>query len=251
MNHLLRGALMLWLAVCLFVCMAVPATAAEAPATARLLAVDNESWQSDLLASNAAADTTFRFPSYLFGDSPIDLPEHGATIVRGFGLGDPSADAVRIIPVEITAGALELQTQATYFDTNGAFNTVTIPALGEQLPAGSGAAAYLEFDRIESTGERATWFALLSDTPAFVSLYVYDGQGKQVEVEEVYLADRFTFYEMTTSIDVGRVFLKRGSRVGCGGCESQGAPIDAVAFVGYRHGGGPRVEMPTLGPAGP
>jgi hypothetical protein len=230
--------------LCLFLFVACSATAAEPLHVARLLAIDNDGWQSDLVASEAVGETKVELADYTFGPRPgLFLADNGAGIYPDFAAwlnGGP----VRIARVEIMSGAAALHTQATYRDQAGDFNTVTIPALGSPLPFDD-KDAYLAFSRIESSAERSTWLALLSDEPGLVTLSVYDGENATAGTEVVSLERGFTFYELRTSVEIGRLELKCGASFGCGGCGCE-APVDAVAFVGYRSGGGPRVEMPTL-----
>lgn len=225
----------------LLLSMTLPLAANEAPIE-RMIAVDNDAWSSDLIVSDAIGETRIEFSDYPVGPRPgAILPHNGAAIVPRFGdYGAPGP--VRIVRLSILTGAAACHTQATYRDAAGDFNTVTIPSLGASLPIDEN--AYLKFRRIESTEDRSTWFALLTSAPALVTFYIYDGEDQRAGAETLELDVGFTFYELSTSIAIGRVELKCGGPFG-GGCE---APVDAVAFVGYRSGGGPRVEMPTLEP---
>jgi hypothetical protein len=221
----------------------LPLAADEAPAITRMIAVDNDAWQSDLIASEAIGETHIEFADYPIGPRPgVLMPDGGSAVYKSFGTYS-GPGPVRVVRLATKAGAAKLHTQATFRDAAGDFNTVTIPALGVQLQPDK-PNELLEFQRVENTDERSTWFALLTTAPALVSFYVYDGDNQQVGSESILVDPGYRFYELATPISIGRVELKCGVHGSSfGGCE---APVDAVAFVGYRSGGGPRVEMPSL-----
>jgi hypothetical protein len=234
--------------LCSFFLFASAAIAAERKV--RILTIDSATWSSDLVASEPQPDTRIETTNCVLGPVPaIAPPPDGASIVRDIGTLQCFRDEApaHIAELTIRSGDATIFTQATYRDAAGDFNTVTIPEITTTLPA-SPTSSTLRFERIESTTDRSTFIAFFAQSAQYVSISVYDGNGNELAIEEGLIQRGFTWYELDTSVEIGSVEVRRGTiSIGCPGCQDGGA-LDAIAFVGYRSGGSPRVEMPEERP---
>jgi hypothetical protein len=213
------------------------------PRTATLLSINTASWSSDLMISDAHPDTLIDINDTIGGLPAIALGDGGATIVRDYGAMSTAPIAAR--KVRIQNGSATLATQATFRDPAGYPNTVTIPELENPLPTrAANANAFLRFSRMESTATRSTYFALFSQTPQFIDVVARERGGAQTAQQYgIYLARGMTWLELPLDLDFGTVDIRRSRHFTCPGCDGE---ILAIAFVGYRSGGGARVEKPVL-----
>jgi hypothetical protein len=223
------------------------AFADEAPKTARLVYVDNGSWKSDAIASNASAGATLRITNCKgigFPGDTLTFDANGQAAVRNFTkLQCNTASLFGTVDLPYT-GSIELGTEATYRDANGNFDFVYIPALtdAQTLPAGS--KDRLTVHRIMSAADRSTFLAIVGSS--WLTLKFYDGANPFiVGFTDAIKVDGSRWYDVATSLPIGRVEITRGVTGFGFPASDDGTDVNVVGFVGKREGGSPRVELPT------
>lgn len=231
--------------------------------TSKMLAINNENWHSRFVATNSSPDvvTVYKPGCHGLGTSSdtINLLVGGSRAVDSFG-DCAGAPAVQLLEVSYV-GAVDLWTEAEFRDGAGSVTFVTIPPLVSIAP---GVDDYFDFKGIERVLDakspvsprpigRDTFFLLFGDgAPLAANLKLFDGENKSLDkplgnltgVDVDLTGVGYAWYEITPLVDVGRAEVRVRSTFGCGGCPT--GKLYAVAFVGYRSSGGPRVEMPTL-----
>jgi hypothetical protein len=236
-------------------CHAVPAVAEDATRYASMLVVDNEAWRTDLAIAAGDGEATLRVSDCvgLGALTTVRLPVAGGKLVPRITDYQCSDTRIGVVKLPIVSGTPRLWTEATYRDAIGNRNVVMIPQLPAALPpsrstidpAFSFTAEYV-FDGIENNSilGKSTFLALTPDgddrTVVEVTVYAYSDPTKPLATD-TFPIDGFTFYELPTPIDFGRIVIKNVTL----GAENRTPPgLFAAAFVGYRAGGSPRVELP-------
>ena len=257
-EFVLRGKLGTVLATLCLLSFTMSAGIASAdPVTVRVVGLSGNGWSSRALVTSESADTEVIASSNCkIGPLPTFELGYKAEVaidnILAWQCGVTGSTALGTFTV--TRGAATVVTEATYRDSHGNINTVSIPALTTALPPVQSnppviRGALLNFDRIEKHDARSTFFAFFNDEifSVPVNLTVYEGDGMLRAVEGLSLPPGFTFYELGTPVKIGRVVVREGyaGGVGYGGCEQRGT-IYALALVGDRNNGSPRVELPQL-----
>jgi hypothetical protein len=233
--------------------------AAQAPATARnanLLIADSETWRTDLAVVAGDEETTLRVSDCIgFGAlTTVHLPVGGGKLVPKIARYQCTNTTTGVIKLPIVSGTPRLWTQATYRDPFGNQNVVMIPELPAPLPASytttdpdSSVTAEYVFDGIENASAfgKSTFLALTPDTSGkttvTIDVYSYADISRPIATETVEV-DAFTFYELTTPLEFGRLIVKHAPSAD--DSKEKRPKLFAVAFAGYRAGGSPRVELP-------
>ncbi|HWW60406.1 MAG TPA: hypothetical protein VN181_03470 [Thermoanaerobaculia bacterium] len=226
---------------------AIAANAEEIPVN--VVAIENENWRSNLAIVAANDAVSMRVSDCgQFSQYTVNLPAGGSHLSEDFTRSLCSGTKLGIVSLRVLSGHPSVWTEASFRDARGVRNAVDIPALGEPLPAStlSGSYQYV-FRRIENEPPlgKSTWFAFFTSggsNHALVTIDVYDGRGVHVATESI-AVDGFSFYELATSIKIGRVEVRQNA-----GSTGPITPtrLFAICFVNYREGGGPRVELPDL-----
>lgn len=237
-------------------CGTVPAVAENTMRYANMLVVDNESWRTDLAVIAGDGEATLRVSDCigLGALTTVRLPFASGRLVPHITDYQCSDTKIGVVKLPIVSGTPRLWTEAIYRDAIGNRNVVMIPELPAALPpsrsttdpASTFTAEYV-FEGVEndSTLGKSTFLALTPEgnrrTEIQVSVYGYGTDPKLIAVE-ILPVDGFTFYELPTPIEFGRVVIKNITPPGNDNHLDPG--LFAVAFVGYREGGSPRVELP-------
>ena len=236
--------------LCFFV-FAVNAIAAD-PEPMRLVHSDSDTWQSRGAIFATSADTVVRTSDCTsFSAFTRNLPYGGSALIDSIAGNLCSHDnpGVAILPVK--QGSVRAWSELTYRDALGNFNTVEIPSLprslgqSASLPGGGFSSQAYEFAGIENGYDgKSTFFALFTEggPSARVAIEFRDEMNRPLGTEQIDV-DRFLFYEAGTRVRIGNaVMTNRPLQFG----PSTPANVYAVAFVGRREGGSPRVEVPAL-----
>jgi hypothetical protein len=261
MNHVsrCRGAL-----VALMMFLVLPVVGDEPSRVANVLIVDNDAWRTDLAIVAPQGDATVRMSDCngFGGAYTIELTGGGGLFVPNVSQYQCSRTKLGVVKLPILKGEPRLWSQAHYRDANGNTNVVMLPTLPESLPASyaDGAQTFdaeYVFEGIEnsSTFGRSTFIALVPDgggkTTVELTATSYSDpdsvrrravrSSTSTAVTETVEVEGFTFYELKTPVEFGRLIVRHIAPANA----SASAPrIFAVAFIGDRNGGSPRVEVP-------
>jgi hypothetical protein len=229
----------------LALCVSLFTFSAIAGSVAHVVVIKNATWSTRAIytagpdGAEVALSNCF-YPPLTLSPGQSVLIEDSASVLCSLG-----SDA-SLIDLPVTRGTAEVMTELTYRDPLGNLNTLSIPSLTTFLPATSPANTTLRFQRIENGSDgRSTFFAIFSRGFTYLQLTTFDGAGKVIGTETVAMTSGFRFYELQNQVSIGAVEIKEG--IGCFTCDVR-ADLYAVAFVGQRAGGSPRVELPTLNP---
>ncbi len=223
---------------------------------ANLLVVENESWRSDVAVVTGESEATVRLTDCngVASFMTMHLPQSGGALVPNITDWLCSGTKIGVVKLPVYSGAPRIWTQATYRDALGNQNVVMIPELPEALPRSfsnaspfSSFAAEYVLEGIENgTAGKSTFVALIPDGPGKreveLAVYSYLDSTTPAATETVSV-EGFTFYELTTPIEFGRLTVRH---VAPAGDEATNAGLFAVALVGYREAGSPRVELPRV-----
>lgn len=236
-------------AALLAVLFVIPAVAEEAPRVANVLIVENEWWQTDLAVVAPEEDATMRISDCNSFGGAYTVP-----LKRGEGLLLPrisdyqcSRTRLGVVKLRVLSGEPRVWSQASFRDTIGNRNVVMLPTLPNALPASHAelTAEYV-FDGIENASAlgRSTFVALIPDeiTRTEVELSVSSYRDDAPPVTETVTIDGFTVYELKTPVEFGRLTIKHIAPPDGPGADDGG--LFAVALVGDREAGSPRVEIP-------
>ena len=218
----------------------------------RLVHIDNEAWQSRGVIFATSADTVVRTSDCTsFSIFTRNLPYAGSALIDSVAGNLCSNDnpGVAILPVK--QGSVRAWSELTYRDALGNFNAVEIPSLPQSLgqsaflPGGGFNSQSYHFAGIENGYDgKSTFFAILTEGGklARVAIEFRDEMNRPLSTEQIDV-DGFLFYEVETRIRIGNaVMTNQPLQFG----PSMPANVYAVAFVGRREGGSPRVEVPAL-----
>jgi hypothetical protein len=226
------------------------------PVVVRVVGINGNGWSSRALLTSETADTEVIASNCVIGPPPTyQLGFKHEVAIEDFLLSQCGVSgSTALARFTVTRGTATIVTEATYRDSRGNVNTVSIPALETFLPPVESTppvtrGASLNFDRLEKHDTRSTFFAFFNDEsfPVFVNLTIYEGDGTSRPFEELALPPGFTFYELRADLKLGRVVVNEGCAGGLGfvGCDKRGV-IYALALVGDSLNGAPRVELPVL-----
>jgi hypothetical protein len=237
--------------------MLLQVTAALAQGTApvaNLLIVDNEVWRTDLAVVAPDGEATVRISDCNAFGGAYTVP-----LAYGDGLFLPdvsryqcSRTRLGVVKLPILNGEPRLWTQAHYRDANGNTSFVVLPTLPDALPrsqanrAQTFTAEYV-FDGIENASafQRSTFVALIPDGGGTtqVELTVSSYSSPDRAITETVTVNGFTFHELLTPVEFGRLTVRHIAPPGYSGPEPG---LFAVAFIGDARGGSPRVEVPQV-----
>lgn len=236
------------------------ARGAEAPAaTTKLLVINDTQWSSTAIAINTSAEApaTIAFPACnSVGIPDVVIKPGGSARLENFG-DCPGRAAARIVDVT-TTGSVTLWIDAVFRDTSGYLNFVSIPPVTVWASSDTSTAIdTLLVTAAERTLEKPT---KEKPTPAiavstFLALFaeggdlnatvtIFDQDGNALPGPRSVSVSGFRWYELEELLPIGRVEIHPSQTIGCAGCTVP--RLYAVAFCGYRAGGGPRVITPTL-----
>jgi hypothetical protein len=232
------------------------ATAEDTKKEANLLIAESATWTTDLAIVADHDEAMLRLSDCVgFGAlTTVRLPLGGGKLVPKIARYQCSNTTTGVIKLPIVSGTPRLWTQATYRDPFGNQNVVMIPELPQPLPASyatkdpdSSVTAEYVFDGIENAPAfgKSTFLALAPDaggkTTVTIDVYEYADTSRRIATETVEV-DAFTFYELTSVVEFGRIIVTHAPS--SDDTEDKRPALFAVAFVGYRAGGSPRVALP-------
>jgi hypothetical protein len=233
--------------------LVVPAVADETPRIANVLIVDNESWRTDLAVVAPDGEATVRISDCIgFGGAyTVPLARGGGHLVPSVSHYQCSRTKLGVVKLRILEGEPRLWTQSYYRDAQGNQNVVMLPTLPDPLPRSyendaEGFTAEYLFEGIENASifGRSTFVALIPDGDGAtqVELTVSSYTHPTNTTTETVTIDDFTFYELKTPVEFGRLTLKHLAPPDSASSAAPG--LFAVALVGNREAGSPRVEVP-------
>jgi len=222
-------------------------TNASAAATvARVVHVDNADWSTSVgvLATSPDGASIRTSDCNYGGVYTLTVPFHGTELIEHFADSLCSRESIGIATLPVLSGSATYWTEALYRDSHGNFNAVEIPELTAAPLAPSTSSRY-EFYGIENgVNGKSTFIALFAGGGSTrVSIQTFDRQNKPKGDPETVLVDGFVFYELKTTVAIGGITI---ANIGVGVGPFTSASIDAVAFVGLREGGSPRVVLPSI-----
>lgn len=236
-------------ALCLFVFSLVVLFAGFAfgagspPVERRLVYVDTDIWDSDLLITSYWGEKTIvRYDNWKVGPFPTPVTLSWGETRRIENFAQYQDGAVGLARVQILEGDATLVTSARFADNEGNVAQFDIPALRHKLGPEPGALVEARF--IQSDDEFETSLTLFNDSPysAPMTATIYDEKNQFVANEHFEVGTGpYTLYQLKARVPIGRVELRQGWRgFGCPGCVSSEG-IYGFAAVNWRGGGSPRI----------
>lgn len=221
-----------------------PVLSAETSA-ANMLIVSNSRWTSSLAIVAPDGDVSMRTSDCQgYASLTAHVPQGGGALYDDIALRQCSGTTLGVVQLAILAGAPNVWTEAEFREPSGLRSFVRIPPLPAPLarsyssPISGSVSEYL-FEGVRNTASGlSTYIAVIPDRPgrSDVQLTITAYDGSTAEAVEVFAVDGFTFYELKTPVLFGRVVLRH--------MNTSGIRLFAVAFIGDRSGGSPRVEIP-------